>query len=63
MMIKKINNYEILIGKCLECCQLRHKICSWVYTDNKKLFYLGLTIAGISVTIQQKKKNIKQTTR
>ena len=56
MIRKKINNYEILIGKCLDCCPLRHRIFSWVKTNDKKLFYFGLTIVGVSVTIQKNKK-------
>lgn len=59
-MIFYINNYEIIIDTCLPVCQLRHKIFACVYNNDKKRFYLGLTLLGISVTIQKNKRRIKQ---
>lgn len=55
-MIFNINKYEVVIDKCLEVCQFRHRVLSWVYVNDKKLFYFGLTILSLSVTLQQKKK-------
>lgn len=55
-MIKYINTYEVRIDKCNACCQLIHRVLSWVYENNEKLFYFGLTIFGLSVTIQKTKK-------
>jgi Fe-S-cluster containining protein len=55
-MIKYINTYEVCIDKCGACCQFRHRVLSWVYVNDKKIFYFGLTIAGLSVTIQKKHK-------
>jgi hypothetical protein len=52
-MITTINTYEVRIDRCLPCCLLRHRVLSWVYENNKKLFYFGLTICGVSVTIQK----------
>lgn len=55
-MIFYINNYEVIVGSCLSMSPLRYKIFSWLCPNNKKRFYLGLTLCWLSVTIQKNKK-------
>lgn len=55
-MIRMINNYEVIIDRCLECIMFRHWLLSWVYVNEKNYFYLGLTFLGRSVTITKKEK-------
>ncbi len=53
-----INNYEIRLGKCVTTIRFGHWLCSWVYENNAKYFYFGLTLIGFSVTISKRKKKI-----
>jgi len=55
-VIRMINNYEVIIDRCLECIMFRHWLLSWVYVNEKNYFYLGLTFLGRSVTITKKRK-------
>lgn len=57
MIVLLESGMEILFDyKKLKTLSLVDWFCSWLYVNEPKYFYLGLTIIGLSVTMQKKVK-------
>lgn len=54
-MIFYIKGYEIMLDKCSSMCTGWNWLLSKVWINDKKYFYLSLTIIGFSVTIRKRK--------